>query len=63
MIGSITYAERRGVLSYEVGVEVKTFEGWFYADCGKIIARRVGGRNRWFLCRSEDVVGFEEFVR
>lgn len=63
MIGSITYAERRGVLSYRVGDEVKTFEGWVYADGGKTIARRVGGRNRWFICRSEDVVWFEEFVR
>lgn len=49
--------EQRLVVRYMVGDRVVEFEGWVKSIAGKVIARRVGGRNRWFLCLERDVIG------
>jgi hypothetical protein len=54
--------ERRGRLSYKVGWTIQTLEGNFRLslDGNTIEARKPRGRNRWRLCKREDVVQFIE---
>lgn len=54
--------ERRGKLSYMIGSEVRTVDGYFRLspDHRIIEARKVRGRNRWQLCSRSAVVMFTE---
>lgn len=55
---SIPMTETRGRLSYSVGDDVRTFEGWVTRQGAHVVARKYRGRWRWMLCNVADVVRF-----
>jgi hypothetical protein len=57
--------ERRGVLTYRVGDEHRTFDGWVHRSINGrgIVARRYRGSNRWLIANIENVVDFVEASR
>ena len=57
-MSSLSYYEQRGTLTYMVGIEPHTMQGHFSITGQGVIARKVGGRNRWHLCAGRDVVSF-----
>ena len=58
---NLTDWEQRGLLAYTVLGFPHEFFGWVQLDTSrtKVIARKVGGRNRWQLANSSDVVSFK----
>jgi len=56
-IYDISLVERRMTLTYWVGYELRTFAGWarLSHDRQGVVARKIGGRNRWSLCSLADV--------
>lgn len=63
----IDLTERRGTLTYLApdGIEVRTTRGWFMRslDGRTVVARKIGGRNRWQFCGIESVIEFREEVK
>lgn len=59
---NIDLIERRGRLTYMVGITTHTMEGNFRLSLdGRVIeARKVRGRNRWQLCSRDQAVSFIE---
>lgn len=59
---SLDHTERRGTLTYLVpdGIEVRTMHAWFTLslDGRAVVARKIGGRNRWQFCSIESVIEF-----
>lgn len=56
-VHDITLVERRATIVYWVGYEPRTFAGWVMRslDGRGVVARKIGGRNRWSLCSLGDV--------
>jgi len=56
-IYDITMVERRMTINYWVGYDLRTFAGWAMIshDGRGVVARKIGGRNRWSLCSIADV--------
>jgi hypothetical protein len=61
---TLDHVERRGWLTYTApdGIEVLRVEGWWSLslDGRSVVARKLGGRNRWQFCSAADVLTFEE---
>ena len=57
---TLTYYEQRGTLTYQnIDYTYTTVKGWFYINGDAVVMRKIGGRNRFQLCRIEIV---EDFV-
>ena len=57
-VRDIDLVERRAVVWYAVGNEIRTFDGWVRKslDGGTVEARNYKGRNRWNLASVGDVL-------
>jgi|DEB0MinimDraft_3_1074331.scaffolds.fasta_scaffold49729_2 hypothetical protein len=62
---TIDHKERRGIITYTVGLEVREMEGHFRRSAGgqHVEARRLYGRNRFGVCRLEDLLDFKEVTK
>jgi hypothetical protein len=62
VISSLDYIERKGMLAYKIGDDLRIMQGNFRLslDGRNVEARRIRGRNRWSLCSIESVHIFNE---
>lgn len=62
---NLDYKERRGVITYTVGLEVREMDGHFRRSVGgqQIEARRPYGRNRFGVCKLDDLLDFKEATK
>jgi len=58
----LDYIERKGTLTYMIGLDVETMEGNFQLSLnGRTVeARKIRARNRYQLCGIENVISFNE---
>lgn len=68
-MSTLDLIERRGTLTYSYdGIKIETMDGWFMLSMHEgskqygrsIIARRIGGRNRWVICSDLHVLSFKQ---
>lgn len=60
---SVDHTERRGTITYTTadGINITTFHAWFMLslDGRTVVARKIGGRNRWQFCSADAVLDFK----
>jgi hypothetical protein len=61
----LTHYEQKVTIRYTFnGIDTRRFNGWLYlSGHSHVMARRVGGRNRWHLCDLDAIVSIEEYQK
>lgn len=57
---TLTTFEQRATLTYmKLDYTYKTIEGWFYLNGDTVVMRKIGGRNRFNFCNTNQVLDFQ----